>query len=62
MDFVDFICKEVAEMMDGSDFCCDYLCDIDNACYESCDYSYAQQYCWKRYFTEKYKEAKDGET
>lgn len=60
MDFVDFICKEVAEMMDGSDFCCDYLCDIDDACYESCDYSYAQQDCWKRYFMEKYKEAKDG--
>lgn len=61
MDFVDSICKEVAEMMDGSDFCCDYLCDKDDTCYETCDYRYAQPDCWKRYFTEKYKEATDGE-
>lgn len=61
MDFIDFICKEVSELMDGSDLCCDYLGDVDDTCFEQCDYSFAQPECWKRYFTEKMKSAEEGE-
>lgn len=58
-DLLEFICKEVSDFMDGSDFCCDYLTEIDDTCYEQCGYTFAQPACWKRYFTEKKKSAEE---
>ena len=56
MDLLDFICKWVSELLEGSDVCCEYLIEEDDKCEETCNYSSAQPECWKRYFTEKYKE------
>lgn len=54
MTILDFICDWLAEVMDGSEICCEYLTDEDDVCYKTCDYTSAQPECWKRYFVTKF--------
>ena len=47
---VDFICEQVADIFDNYALPCELLTEIDDVCYDTCDYCCPQPQCWKRYF------------
>lgn len=54
--FFDYVITETAEILDGYDFVCEYLSDVDDECFMTCEYSCMQPQCLLRYFRERYQE------